>query len=373
MPETPPRRKLAIFINALRGGGAERVMVTLANALAERGYPVDMVLARAHGPYLPEVSSRVRIVDFGTRSAAIGMFRLARYLHAERPHTLLCTNLMSNVGAALVVRACRLPVRLVLNEGSTFSRALEEHRLHPSFAIRMAGKAAPRLYPLADVIIAVSRAAAEDLRRGLGSRPATITTIYNPVITDELLRQSREPADHPWFSETTPVVLAVGRFHRAKDYPTLIRAFALVRARMPARLLILGEGEERPVVENLVAELEVQDAVSMPGFADNPYACMRQASVFVLSSIYEGLPSCLLEAMACGCPLVSTNCPSGPAEILADSTYGHLVPPGDPAKLADAICAVLEGGKKRIDPDWLKQFTLEPAVEKYIHVLELDS
>ncbi len=234
-----------------------------------------------------------------------------------------------------------------------------------------------RAYQSADAIVAISDGVAEDLSARSGIPRAHMTTIYNPVVDAELLEQAQEPIDHPWFGEDQPpVVLGVGRLHPQKDFPTLIAAFKRLRETRPARLVILGKADRIPVrsrrdeLEQLARRLDVADDVSMPGFTSNPFAFMSKADVFVLSSAYEGLGNVLIEAMACGCPVVSTDCPSGPREILEDGRYGPLVGVADAEGLAEAIGRVLD---RPTDKEKLqsraKMFTVERATRKYLDLL----
>ena len=182
-----------------------------------------------------------------------------------------------------------------------------------------------------------------------------------------------EPFDHPWFAPgAPPVILGAGRLTEQKDFPTLIRAFALVRKKHPARLMILGEGEERSKLETLVQELGLEKEVSLPGFVDNPYKYMKRAAVFVLSSRWEGFPNVLVEAMALGTPVVSTDCPNGPAEILENGKWGELVPVGETQSLASAVLRTLDrvdvvrvkGAAERAD-----QFRVESIIREYFCAL----
>jgi glycosyltransferase involved in cell wall biosynthesis len=227
------------------------------------------------------------------------------------------------------------------------------------------------VYPWADAVIAVSDGVAEQVASLTGMPRERITTIYNPVVTPELLWRSREPVDHPWLAPgQPPVVLGVGKLKIQKGFRTLIRAFARVRAARPARLVILGEGARRRTLEALVDELGLREDVALPGYVENPWAWMSRASVFALSSRWEGLPGALIEAMACGCPVVSTDCPSGPAEILEGGVYGPLVPVGDAGALARAILELLDAPP---DPARLRAraaaFCVDPALERYLEVL----
>ena len=200
-----------------------------------------------------------------------------------------------------------------------------------------------------------------------------IRVIYNPVVTPELLEKAKEPLDHPWFARgEPPVILGVGRLHLQKDFPTLIRAFALVRQHKPTRLMLLGEGPDRYKLEALIDELGLTNEIALPGFISNPYAFISKASVFVLSSLYEGLPTVLIEAIAVGTVIVSTDCPSGPAEILDSGKYGCLVPVGDIKALSEAILNTLD---QPTDSEALRQraqqFSYETAVNKYLELLKI--
>jgi glycosyltransferase involved in cell wall biosynthesis len=198
-----------------------------------------------------------------------------------------------------------------------------------------------------------------------------IKVIYNPVITPELFAKAEEPLDHPWFRPgEPPVVLGVGRLTQAKDFPTLIRAFALVRKERPARLMILGEGEERPKLEALVRELGLEEDVALPGFVGNPYKYIARAGVFVLSSAWEGLPTTLVEALALGTPVVSTNCKSGPEEILEEGRWGRLVPVGNIEELAKAIGESLSM-PRLLNGGALDRFRVDIVVDRYLEVMSI--
>jgi glycosyltransferase involved in cell wall biosynthesis len=202
-----------------------------------------------------------------------------------------------------------------------------------------------------------------------------VRVIYNPIVTDELLAMSRAPVDHPWCAAgAPPVILAVGRLTEQKDFPNLIRAYARLRQRRSVRLVILGEGEARGELEDLIARLGLAEDVYLPGFVDNPFAWMRQARLFALSSRWEGLPSVLIQAMACGAQVVSTDCPSGPAEILEDGRWGRLVPVGDPEALAAAMDAALDDDEdiRAAVEIRARAFAVEPSVRGYLGVMGLE-
>lgn len=361
-------RRVALFTTSLAGGGAERVMLRLAQGLTERGLDVDLVLSRASGPCMDEVPSSVRLVDLHAPRIVASLPALIGYLRRERPSVMLSALNAANVVALLARRLARVPIRVVVAEHSTPSRAATgssdlRKRIMP-LLMRWT-------YPWADAVVAVSNGVAQDLLRVVPLHRSSLHVIYNPVVTPELFTKAEETVDHPWFApEQPPVILAVGRLTPAKDFPTLIRAFAVVRKTRQARLMILGEGEERSRLERLVGKLGLDNDVALPGYVSNPYKFMSRAAVFVLSSRWEGLPTVLIEALALGTPVVSTNCPSGPVEILENGRWGRLVPVGNPEKLAEAILQVLQNPRRASrDVPAVRRFEQVFATEQYLRVL----
>ncbi|BAZ25063.1 glycosyl transferase, group 1 family protein [Kalymmatonema gypsitolerans NIES-4073] len=360
-------RRIAFFIPNLHGGGAERVAVNLLKGMLEKDIPLDLVLASAEGPYLNQVPEQVRVVNLAAGRVLNAMLPLSNYLRQNKPSALLSQLGHANVVAALAKKLAGTKTRLVLVEHNTLSVSqskLLRARFVPAFM--------KLLYPSAEAIVAVSQAVARDLESELGFEKGKVNTIYNPVVDQELITKAKTPLDHPWFKKgAPPVFLAVGRLTKQKDFSTLITAFALLRKQLLARLLILGEGESRTELEAMTKTLEIAEDVSMPGFVENPYAYMSRASAFVLSSRWEGLPTVLIEAMACGCPVIATDCPSGPREILEAGKYGHLVSVGDPVALSVAMSQVLESP---VNCDLLVQramyFSTERAVSEYMTLLE---
>lgn len=366
--------RFSFFLPHLHRGGAERVTVSLIKGLVARGFQVDLVLVnRGMGAYEEEIPKECRIIDLGAKRALTAIPALARYLRRERPGVLIGVLTHINVAALLACILTRVHTSVVVTEHSTFSAA------YPYAERRLTSKLLPflmrLLYPKASFIVGVSQGVIVNLKKVLGFDSPKFRVIYNPIVDETLLQKAEEPLDHPFFGEgKPPVILAVGGLHISKDFPTLIRAFALVRKEMEARLLILGDGDKRQELEGLAQKLGIARDLDMPGFVKNPYKYMRRSAVFVLSSQWEGLPTVLVEAMACGCPVVSTDCPSGPAEILENGKYGLLVPPRDHEKLAQAILQVLkderlarelrEKGRKRA-----MDFSVENAVEKYLDLI----
>jgi len=331
--------RIALFLPTLHCGGAERAMLRLAGAFAAKGLNVDMVLASAEGQYLNQVPPQVRVVDLAAGRVLASLPKLVRYLRQYRPAAMLSGMEHANLIALWARGLARVPTRVVVSIRATVSQVSQNQPLRGRLATAWAGT----FYRAAQGVVAVSDGVADDFARVTGFRRSCIRTIYNPVVTPELLDLARAPVDHPWFAPgNLPVVLGVGRLVLEKDFQTLIRAFARVRSQRPVRLLILGDGEKRTQLEALVTELGMAADVCLPGSVENPFAYMRRCSAFVLSSASEGLPNSLIEAMACGAPVISTDCPCGPAEILEGSRYGLLVPVGDVEVMAAAISATLE-------------------------------
>lgn len=366
--------KVTIFSPSLNGGGAERVMLTLANAIAARGFSVDLILATAQGPYLKDVSPAVRTIDLKAGRVIKALLPLVRYLYRERPAALLSAMGHANVVALLARKLSRAPTRVVVSERGLISG---EHELMRGFAARLNYWLIPLLYTGADGICTVSQAAAQDLATFASLPLQRVKTIYNPFNLARIAQLAAEPLDHPWFAAgQAPVLLAIGRLNEAKDFPVLIRAFAKLRQRRAARLVILGEGALRSELEALLAQLGLgSDAVQLPGFVANPFAWLARCSMFVLSSRREGLPGALIEAMACGAPVVSTNCLSGPDEILQGGRWGRLVPVGDFDALAQAMNDTLDTLPAE-QPDVRQRaadFEQERAVDAYLRILGLPS
>jgi glycosyltransferase involved in cell wall biosynthesis len=360
----------ALFVPSLHAGGAERMMVVLANGIAARGHRVDLVLVRGEGHFRSRVSAAVRLVDLNARRTLGALPALAGYLRRERPQALLATLSNANVIALLAHRlALGLGsgrARIVVREACTLSTIEGEAALKRFVAPLM------RLtYPWADARIVISDGVGDDLAACLGLRRDSMRTIYNPVIDDGLAARAAAPAGHPWLQPgEPPVVLAVGRLAIQKDFPTLIRAFAEVRRQRAVRLLILGDGPDREPLQALVESLGLSSDVAMPGFIDNPYPYMRGASLFVMSSRWEGFGNVLVEAMACGTPVVSTDCPSGPREILENGRWGALVPVGDANALAGAMTTQLESGAApHMAESVMMRFHEDRIVDEYLRVL----
>lgn len=356
------RDRIAIFFHDLGIGGAERVMLQLAQGFIEAGHDVDLVLARAEGPLRYELPSKARVIDFHTANPLIMLIKLMRYLRTERPKALLSPFEVTSVIAIAAKRITGAATRVVVR----ISVHLSRNRRPKQWKKTLERFVVSRMYPLADGIVTVSQGVAEDLVAYAGIPSGRIKVIYNPVLSERLFQSAEEPVSHPFFRDRQcPVILGVGRLTEQKDFFTLIKAFDILRKRNPSRLIILGDGEQRQVLEQLIQTSGLQGLVDLPGFEVNPYAFMKRASAFVLSSKWEGLPNVLIQALACGCPAISTDCLSGPSEILKGGEYGALVPVGDVDALAGAMEAVLRGNSRKPPKDWLNQFTVKAVIPQY--------
>lgn len=367
---------IGVFLPALSGGGAERVTLNLVRTISTMGHRVDLVLMSAKGPYLAHVPNSIRIVDLKLHSLRptyklFSIPALTKFLRKEHPQILLSALHSANVVALLARFLARSPTRIIIVEHATLSKELKNSPSKIRKWMRQLMITLMRLaYPKSEAVVAVSEGVANDLIYMIRLHPDNVHVIYNPVVDKSLLLKAQQYLEHPWFRAGGPsVVLSVGNLVRAKDHITLIRAFELVRREIPAHLLILGEGKERQRLEALTKELEIDNFVSIPGFEENPYKYMACASVFVLSSRWEALPTVLIEALACGVPIVSTNCCGGVREILQDGEYGILVPVGDIEQLAASIVRAIKypgDSSRRIHRS--EQFGAERITKQYLEL-----
>ena len=360
-------KHVAMYMPSLRGGGAERAMLGLAAGLAARDVSVDLVLVRAEGEYLAELPGGVRLIDFGSNRTASSVLKFLRYVRKERPSVVMSALTPTNVVTLIAKLLFRNELRVVIRQDSTLTEEFHNGSLKERGVMRVL----KWLMPAADSIVSVSHGVAEDLRGLVPSACRKVTTIYNPIVWPDHAAKAAATVDHPWFHDVSiPVVLSVGRLAPVKEHTTMIRAFSQVVDSRPARLVILGEGPERDNLAGLASQLGISEQVDMPGFRMNPFAYMSKSRVFVLSSRYEGLSTVLIEAMASGTPVVSTDCRSGPREILEDGKWGRLVPVGDWRAMAEAIIDTLDNP---IPSDQLiaraSAFSAEASVDRYLEVL----
>ena len=328
-------KRIAFFMPPLGDGGLDRMVLKLAELMSADNQ-VDVVTIKAQGPFLRTICDDVRIIDLKARRALSGLPGLIRYLRREKPYALISAQYYVNVIAVWAKMLAHVPTKVIVTERLATSRDLGRSG-------RLKDKLLPllmrRAYLRADAIVAVSRGAAEDLARLLRISCDRVRVIYNPTLDGGIVEKAAAPVEHPWFADKQiPIVISAGRLTGQKDFATLLRAFAEVRAETRAKLVILGEGADRGELERLAERLGIRENVAFPGFVDNPCTYIAKADLFVLSSIYEGMPNALIEALAVGIPAISTDCPSGPREVLpADA----LVPVGDHSAMARKILEVL--------------------------------
>ena len=410
---------IAFILPSLAGGGAERSVLTLARGLIDRGHAVDLILSSSTQVFYPkEVPEEVRLFasritsdKFTKENAADVLARLVRLCPRWRGNwprlaSALHWNPLGAPAASRLYQACAIASYMVDEKPDCVLPVLQAPHIATLLACHLVKESPPvipcfrniirfrhpgykrryrRLWESATHFTAVSHGVADDVVAEIGIPLEKITTIYNPVFTPDLPAKMKEPPDHPWFLDNgSPIILAAGRLTEQKDYPTLLRAFSRLSSQRPCRLIILGTETSRSKLgrlvqtfkledrvsqsklEALVQTLKLEDRVSFPGWTENPFALMSRASLFVLSSRYEGLPGVLVQALACGCPCVSTDCPAGPAEILQNGKLGPLVPVGNEVSLAEAMKRTLD---QPPDRRMLQQraafFSVERAVNAY--------
>jgi glycosyltransferase involved in cell wall biosynthesis len=362
------KNHIAIFMSFSGDGGVERMIANLCHGMLEAGTRVDLVLARAAGSHVRSIPRGARLFKLGTKHTHSALPGLVSYLRREKPSAILAAKDRAIKTAVLARFFARSDAPLFGRIGTTVSAALEgRSRLRKGiwfFSMRM-------FFRFTDGIIAVSDGVARDVME-ITTLPADrVRVIRNPAVTQELSVLAQEPSPHHWFKEPgIPVITGMGRLTGQKDFSTLIKAFAGVRRNRRCRLIILGEGAQRSVLEALAQELGVEDDIAMPGFVQNPYPYIAMSSLFVLSSRWEGSPNALTEALALGVPVVSTDCASGPREILKNGEYGYLVPVGDAERLGSSMERTLSSP---LAPDLLKRavdgYTVEEATRSYLRVL----
>ena len=365
--------KIAILTPFLhREGGHGGITTWLLNVSAEffrRGHTVELLVsapaARALGH--PRIDAAIRIVNLGNRTTAVYR-NLHRYLRGERPDIILSAGYRYNSAIALVLPIARVDTRWVMTVRENLTRAVSGmpagSRLRRSLALRLC-------LGIADRVVGVSADLTRDMVERWGLDPRKAGSIHNAVVDERIVERGREQVDHPFFSSGEKVLVAVGRLEPQKDYPTLLKAFAELRSTHRVRLIILGEGSLRGWLQALIEEMELIGYVDLAGFSSNPFSYMRWADGVVLSSLWEGFGNVLAEALAQGTPIVSTDCPSGPAEILDNGKYGPLVPVGDAHALADGMRRILDAP---LPEETLKEraraFSVNLRVNDYLELFE---
>lgn len=315
------------------------VMNLLRQFASYPGLRLDLLLIRAQGPYLEDIPDNVNVMQLKAKHTLTSIPELASYLRQCKPDAMLVAKDRAGRAALIAKVLAKVDTRIVIRLGTNLSTALAQRS-----AINRWLRTAPMrfLYPRAFKVIAVSEGVRQDTLLLTGMAQDAVVVVRNPVITESMISNADAASPHAWFDEDIPVLLGVGRLSRQKDFPTLIHAFAQARQTRPLRLIILGEGGDRQALQQLIAKLDLEAVVALPGFDANPYRWLARADLFILSSLWEGSPNALTEALALGIPSISTRCPSGPNETLAEGRFGTLLQMGDSETMAKAILSTLD-------------------------------
>ena len=366
-PRTASGGHVALLLPNLDIGGAERITCNLARSLSAAGHAVDLVVGSADGPLRSEVPSGVPVVDLGTRSLRTAVLPMVRYLRQRRPAAVLPTIGHADLLAILATAVAGTGTQVVPRVSNTLSHARSDGL---PLRVRAVRALTHRAYRHVPVLVACSHGMAADLVDHIGIQPERVRVLPNATIGSELQELAAADVDHPWLDgdRTTPTLLAVGSLIPQKNHALLLEAIARVRAVRAVRLVVLGEGPLRPELERRILELGLTGVVDLHGTDTNPYRYMARCDAFVLSSDWEGLPGVLIEAVGIGANTISTDCPSGPREILDGGRHGRLVEPGDPEALARAILAALEAPIRPTAAAW-EPYTGTAAAQAYEELL----
>ncbi len=364
------KQKILFIRTTLGQGGADRVAVNLVNFLAREGFTVKLLLMKKEGEYLADIPHEVLICKKNVRNLWLFLPHLFRTIKAEKPDVVFSLDGGVNVLLGILAMIAHGPWKVVVSERNVlFPPGKSRLKFFLLTVLKFI------TYRFADGITAVSEGVRQELIRTLKLPAQKIEVVYNPLVTDELVAKASEPVNHPWFQypRAIPVIVHAGRFVYQKDHSTLIRAFAKVNKHLQCRLFLLGDGPLKTAMQNLAASLGVSDNIYFAGFDKNPYKYFAQCDAFVLSSRHEGMPGVLIQALACGAPVISTNCTFGPEEILGSTgEYGILVPVEDANAMAQAITLVLSNAElknklKATARQAVLKFTPGIAVNSYIH------
>jgi glycosyltransferase involved in cell wall biosynthesis len=360
---------IALVLHDLRGGGAERACLRLARGMVAEGRNVDLILVRGEGAYMRDVPAGARLTVLDRPRVVQAIPALAAHFRRTRPRAILSALTHMNLATIVAARLSGVGARVVVSERNQISAKAQAAQGPWQRALY---RAVPLVYRAADRVVAVSNGVADDLTQ-FGRLPGgKVRVIHNPVFDPDIERLARAAPRHGWFEEGgPPIVVAVGRLHRQKGFDTLLRAFAIARAQVDCRLVILGEGSERALLMQQAEQSGLGYDIDMPGFCENPFALMARAGAFVLSSRWEGFPNALVEAMACGAPVIATDCPSGPREILQGGQIAALVPVDDARALGQALIATLSSRPDTAASRARAQgFSIAAAAHQYLDALE---
>lgn len=358
------RKKLFIVRPTMGYGGADKITLTLLQHLDQKEFELHLILMKAEGEFIKDIPTYVNVIDCKSKNLWFFILPLYKILKKENPDIVFSTSGGTNMPLSL----CSL-----IHKGRAYRSILSERSIITKTTMIWVKRI---LYPFADEYTAVSEGVKSNMAELLKIQHDKIRVVNNPIITSDLLNKSKEECNHLWFSEKRkiPVMLHVGRFVPQKDHDTLIKAFHELRKEIKVRLFLLGEGPLKQDIKNLVKKLDLSEDVIFAGFDKNPFKYMTNCDLFVLSSKQEGMPGVLIQAMACGAACISTDCKSGPNEIIKTDENGILVPVGNTHDMTIAMKSLLikpdlrrkigERGKLSVS-----KFNVDTALKSYKTVI----
>lgn len=365
----PKINHLTFFLASLEGGGIQRATMRLIRELIRRDISITLVVINASGPVREEVPAGCELVDLQSKRTRFALPALLKYLRREQPGYAISSQTHLNVLLIILRALSGYPKLLVVREHNTFNA---ENIRKWKFSERIRPVLIRLFYPYSSRFVAVSENIALSVKKYVRYKKA-IQVVHNGVNIAELRELAGQLLDYPHVKDLTAekLVISLGRLSYQKNYVALLHAFALLNDSSPVRLIILGEGEERAKLEALRLKLQLGKIVEFPGFLANPYPLLNRADVFVLSSRWEGFSNAVLEALACGVPIVATDCPGGPAELLKGLSFARVVGQDDPQAMADAIRELLNSkvAKESIFT-FAEQFNIAGIAQKYLDMLQ---
>ena len=365
------QKKIAFFTPTLSGGGAERMMVDIGNEFLNKGYQVDLLVGTlGKDKYSSELNSRINIIDFSSRRIRYTLLKLSLYLKEQKPDAVISTQFHANIALAISATFIGYKGKIIYRLANMLDILLKDTSLFRQAITRIG---IPFSYKIADFIIAQTTIMKEEvvaMEQNLITKTIVIPNFINPKKINDL---ALEPVNHSWLSEkenSTPVILSAGRLAGQKDWITLLKAFQLVLNKFESRLIILGEGPQRKMIEEFVENNDLNTHISLPGFKINPFAWMAKSDLFVLSTLGEGFPNVLIQSLACNCPVVCTDVPSAPKEILENGKWGKLSILKDHKNLSIQIIESLEN-KNSLDLKTRADFyNQNKVIKQWIEIVE---
>lgn len=357
--------KLILFIPNLSGGGAERVFVNLAEIFTERGIDVELVVGNAVGELAPFVKN-INVLDLRSSSVIRSIIPLMRHIQKSKPDILLSGMPHANLAAIIAIKLSRTKCRVIASVHENAFFAFQHISLYEKFILYSLKFA----YFFCNGFTAVSRGLLKSSESYYKeSLPQQRTSIYNPIIKD--LTSINIAKYIPQKGNEKPYkIISAGRLSHEKNFRMLINAFSKLEDKRNFTLTIYGEGPERSALEKLISDLQLEELIKLPGYTHNLADELAQSDLFVMTSLWEGFGNVLVEALAAGCQVISSDCESGPREILSDGKYGQLIPVNDVDALVKAINKARSGPKPLFDLDMLKPFTFKSVGDQYIKLFE---